>query len=620
MLSLRVNESLAVKYYLSRSVCNYARSLLVVALWLRAKPLCSLLCSALVAMESEAKMIDVPASAVAAAPAPHDASDAAAATTTAAAAAPQPQPQPPSSLESQLDALLAILRSASSAPPLIDGSGCLPSSAVRDSWSSLVGAAGESLRLLSRPDLPRRLMREDQLTAIGDTTLRVLREVAMPLFDGEARDKAGRAAAASPSAAAAPAQSESENWSQLLQQLRQLLYSSVSLLMLLTRFADSERLPESLSSKLLDAAFLVLGANPVSPVANDDLKCLHALQSAAASWVQHAFMSGDRLAKQAILDGIAATYRAIHPARRHLRIYVVHEGRVHKTKKEPGNVAPAITTGATPAAELAQAIGSTVPLPSADFGERQQISVQLLSALVCQLLQSITAEPMLRSTSNAEPLLDRIQREVRERDLAEAAAKAAAVEEAAAAAAAASGKKGSKKKKGRRGSKDASADEEMKSAEVEAPLPAAPAASMADSAFSSLHSALDTPQVRAEFIATLTTPVDQLRDFAIYFLRKLFDAIQPPAKDAAASSHALKTKDSRLLLRHFVEDLLQMTFSPEFPVAEQMLLFTIHLLCRTLDGQTICNSSRCRCLFVPVLTHCSFCALFVQAFNPLLSS
>ena len=532
----------------------------------------------------DAKMLDVPASATT--DVARDAPAAADAPPAAASAAPAHEPLAPS-LEAQLDALLATLRTAASAPPLIDSLVSPPSSSVRDVWLSLVLAASDSVRMLLRADLPRRLLREEHVAAVVDVALRVIRDVAMPLFDGEARDKSGRAAAAAASASAAAP--ESEQWSALLLALRQILYSSVSLLMLITRFAESERLPESLSSKLLDASFLLLGANPVSPVSSDDLKCLAALQSAAASCVQQAFMSGDRAAKQAILDAVAHTYRSIHPTRRHLRSYVVHEGRMHHVKKETGAAAAAATTttGATPAAELAAAIGSTVPLPSGDFGERQQISVQLLSALVCQLLQSITAEPMLRSNTNAEPLLDRIQREVRECDLAEAAAKVAAAEEASAAAAAASsGKKGSTKKKGRRGSKDATGDEEMKGAEIEAPIPAAPAASSADSAFSSLHSALDTPAVRAEFLTTLTAPVDQLRDFAIYFLRKLFDAIQPPAKDAATSSHALKTKDARLLLKHFVEDLLQMTFAPEFPVAEQMLLLTVNLLCRTLDGQT----------------------------------
>jgi hypothetical protein len=108
---------------------------------------------------------------------------------------------------------------------------------------------------------------------------------------------------------------------------------------------------------------------------------------------------------------------------------------------------------------------------------------------------------------------------------------------------------------------------------------------MDSGSFSALHSALDTPAVRSEFVSTLTAPVVNEKECSTFFLFKLLEYIQPPPKDAAPSSTAISRPTSRQLLRNFVEDLLQMLFAPEFPIAEVLLLRLVQLLLLALDGQ-----------------------------------
>ena len=522
---------------------------------------------------------------------------------------------------------------------LVTGDGVLPSAISREQTLKAVNACSIALIVMSVPNVHRRLIQEQHVRLVVEFILHAIRNVILPLYDSAARekfttvgtnqqeakkDKKKKKAAEKKvkseegsdedmedeeeekKGAAASSTADNSYWSSLQQQLRYLPNAVAALFSLLIRFRSLERFPDLLASKVLDTCFLLFGVTPVTP--SSDISCLLHLQSTATQWVQSSFSNGDNAVKHGIMESIATTYRNLNPSRRHLRTYVVHQGR-QKLKKEAAASAAAAAAassstaaaaaaastaaGAATAESLLTAIGTSVPLPSAaDLKEQPQVSIQLLTALVCQLLQSLAAQPLQAGSSaaggEAGSLLERIQREVREKDLAQAAATLAAEEEAA------SGKKGSKKKKKRKGSADATADEEMKDVAAEAAAIAAAAAAADVSPFTALHSALDTPQVRAEFINTVTAPVASVHECSAFFLRRLFEAIQPPSKDAPSASNALNRPTSRLLLRNFVEDILQLLFSPEFPIAEHMLMSIVKMLVVTVDSQNTVVHARSR--------------------------
>jgi len=547
--------------------------------------------------------------------------------------------------EHVLSQLLLPAMQAGAALKLVTADGTQPSSALRECMLKAVVACSLTLQLLSIPDVPRRMVQEEYVRAVSDLLLRAIRESILPLWDGTAREKLvaqfvnsqGLAASASAPAkkkakkaknaqdSSTPVKKEDEDeatdeeveegqqaggpepayWTTLQGHLKYLVHKCASLLGQLTRFQQLEKYPELLASKMQDTCFVVLGLTPVTP--SSDVSVLHSLQTACAQWLQKHFLRSDAQARHALLDSLALTYRNLNPARRNLRTYVVQQGTQRTNvaataaaavKKE--DVKPPADSSS---ADLSAAINSSVPLPSVTphLRDQPQVSVQLISALICQLLQSLATQPLLGNDadSSSTSLLERIQREVQARDMAQAAEKVAEAEAAAAAAAGSAKKgKGGKSKQKRRGSKDASEDTEMKTAaEQEEVLPAA-----VPSSFSALQSALDTPAVRAEFVSTLTAPIASEKDNAAFFLFKLLEYAQPPHKDAPPSSNALTRKTSRQLLRNFIEDLLQMLFAPEFPVAEALLLRMVQLLVMAVDGKDSRFSDGLRVVGMPLLS------------------
>jgi Zn-finger protein len=503
---------------------------------------------------------------------------------------------------------------------LVTGEGVQPSSSQRESMIKAVSACSLTLQLLSIPNVPRRLIQEEHVRSVTLFLLHSVREVIMPLWDHDSRERI----LAQLSGVSVPTKKKQKNkgknvkeesgamnaesdddeveelthtsgpdqsyWHTLQGHMRYLVNRSAALMHMLTRFQSMEKYPELLASKVQDACFHVLSLTPVS--GSSDVSVMQSLQSSCSLWLQKHFLLSDASIRQSILDSIAHTYRTLSPARRNLRTYVVHVGTQRAGVKKEETKAGAIAIGTDNSA-----INSSIPLPNTNLHQRDQpqICVQPLTALVCELMQSLSTQPLLAQADSSTTLLERIQREVRAKDMLGQAQAASDVEGATATT---TSKKGKGKK--RRNSKggNADADVEMKSSDNG---DAVTLSSSFDTPFSALHSALDTPSVRNEFIATLTAPVQTEKQYTRFFLSKLFEYVQPPPKDAPSSSSAISRKTSKLILRNFMEDLLQLLFAPEFPSAEVLLPRFVQMLIMCVDGKEGGFSDGLRLVAMPLV-------------------
>jgi hypothetical protein len=72
-----------------------------------------------------------------------------------------------------------------------------------------------------------------------------------------------------------------------------------------------------------------------------------------------------------------------------------------------------------------------------------------------------------------------------------------------------------------------------------------------------------------------------VQEYLAFFLRAFIERIQPPIHATANSS--MTSKLSRQLLKNFIEDLLQLLYAPEFPIAEQLLFALTSFMVNLVD-------------------------------------
>lgn len=444
------------------------------------------------------------------------------------------------------------------------------------SWSCAI-----ALRLLAMPNVPRPLVREEYFNAAIRFLLAMHRHVVMPIVDQPARDKL----MSSTGHASSAAEESAVNWRRLEKQLGFVAQKWSGLLERVTQLIAIEKVPDLLTTQLLDASYALFAATPVVGSIVES-SCLHSLQSRAALLVQRMFLLGDAHTRKGILDSIVTAYREMNPTRRHMRTYVVHQGNGLKKEVKKESTATTSVAAVTTATmtltvgggeDLSSAIGSSIPLPSSFLAtdSASAVSIQLMTALVLHLLQSIATEPLRTDrTRDATSLLDRIKAEVTAKELA-------AAEETAATA---SAKKGKQAASSRSKSQKVPDEDHLVASEAAA---------------SPFNSSLDTPQVRSDFIEAVTAPVMRVNDYLAFFMRTLIDRIQPPAN--ATSTSTLTLKSSRGLLRNWLEDVLVVLFTPEFPLAESMLTTMTAIMLNIVDGKAAAANERFRLSCVSAL-------------------